>query len=380
MTGLVSLVAGVALSAMTGTLESLPGLLLLQPATLAMTGNIYGAFGSRLGTSLHTGTFRLTTRLDSVVGQNTLASLVLGVVVSVATAVAAKGVAVAFDVTPTMSLADFVVVSTVAGTFAGLVLVAIALALAALAARRGWDLDNVVVPVVSAAGDVLAVVGLLIGAQGAGIEPLTPVLAALLVVVAALAVVSVRRSALDLLATVVWESMPVLVLAALLDLVAGIAAEKRLEDFVTVEVLLILLPGFLGGAGALGGVLSSRLSTRFHLGLIAPEPVPTAAAWSEATLVVTLSVPVFALRGATAQMAAWFTGASSPGMADLVAVSVLGGLLATLVVVAVGYYGTLVAVRFGLDPDTYGIPIVQSTLDVVGVFTLLLAAAAVGIV
>ncbi|RMH76023.1 MAG: hypothetical protein D6683_10550, partial [Actinomyces sp.] len=141
VTGLVSLVAGVALSAMTGTLESLPGLLLLQPATLAMTGNIYGAFGSRLGTSLHTGTFRLTTRLDSVVGQNTLASLVLGVVVSVATAVAAKGVAVAFDVTPTMSLADFVVVSTVAGTFAGLVLVAIALALAALAARRGWDLD-----------------------------------------------------------------------------------------------------------------------------------------------------------------------------------------------------------------------------------------------
>ncbi len=380
VTGLVSLGAGVVLSEMTGTLESLPGLLLLQPATLAMTGNIYGAFGSRLGTSIHAGTFRLTARLDSVVGQNTLAALVLGIMVSVVTAVAAKGVAVAFDVSPTMSLADFVVVSTVAGTFAGLVLVAVALGLAAGATRWGWDLDNVVVPVVSATGDVLAVVGLLVGSRGAGRATLTPLLALLLVAVSLVAVLSVRRSALDLLSLVVRESMPVLVVAALLDLVAGITAEKRLDDFVSFEVLLILLPGFLGAAGSLGGVLSSRLATRFHLGLIAPDAVPSRPVWSEALLVVTLSVPVFALRGVTAQMVSWWSGAGSPGMVDMVAVAVLGGILATVVVVVVGYYGTLVAVRFGLDPDTYGIPVVQSTLDVVGVFTFLLAATAVGIV
>ena len=35
--------------------------------------------------------------------------------------------------------------------------------------------------------------------------------------------------------------------------------------------------------------------------------------------------------------------------------------------------------RFGLDPDTYGIPMVTSSLDLVGAFTLIVAVAAVGV-
>ena len=57
-----------------------------------------------------------------------------------------------------------------------------------------------------------------------------------------------------------------------------------------------------------------------------------------------------------------------------------GGLMATVCVVVVAYYATIVAVRFGLDPDTYGIPMVTSTLDFVGAFTLILAIVALGVV
>ena len=53
------LLAGLTLGAITGTLEDLPGLLVLVPAAIGMRGNIFGALGSRLGTSIHTGTFRL---------------------------------------------------------------------------------------------------------------------------------------------------------------------------------------------------------------------------------------------------------------------------------------------------------------------------------
>src|SRR5205814_10319333 len=69
------LLAGLTLGAITGTLESLPGLLVLVPAAIGMRGNIFGALGSRLGTALHTGTFRRSRRLDTVVGQNLAASL-----------------------------------------------------------------------------------------------------------------------------------------------------------------------------------------------------------------------------------------------------------------------------------------------------------------
>ena len=66
-------------------------------------------------------------------------------------------------------------------------------------------------------------------------------------------------------------------------------------------------------------------------------------------------------------------------LAGLLTCLVLGGLLATVFVVVVAYYATVVAVRFGLDPDTYGIPMVTSSLDFVGAFTLILAIVAVGL-
>jgi mgtE-like transporter len=50
-----------------------------------------------------------------------------------------------------------------------------------------------------------------------------------------------------------------------------------------------------------------------------------------------------------------------------------------VLVVVVAYYTTMAAYRFGLDPDTYGIPVVMSALDLVGAFTLILAMVAVGV-
>ena len=40
---------------------------------------------------------------------------------------------------------------------------------------------------------------------------------------------------------------------------------------------------------------------------------------------------------------------------------------------AVAYYSTIASVRIGLDPDTYGIPLVTSTMDLLGAFALILA-------
>src|SRR5258707_15748832 len=69
--------AGLTLGAIPHTLQTLPGLLVLVPAAIGMRGNIFGALGSRLGTMIHTGTFRLSRRADTDVGQNILASLTL---------------------------------------------------------------------------------------------------------------------------------------------------------------------------------------------------------------------------------------------------------------------------------------------------------------
>src|SRR3954452_17324894 len=90
------LLAGLVLGSITGTPEQLPVLLVLVPAAIGMRGNVFGALGSRLGTAIHTGTFRLSRRSDTVVGQNILASLTLTLSISLALAVLAKAVAVGF--------------------------------------------------------------------------------------------------------------------------------------------------------------------------------------------------------------------------------------------------------------------------------------------
>src|SRR6476659_10511967 len=98
------LIAGLTLGSITGTLAALPGLLVLVPAAIGMRGNVFGALGSRLGTLIHTGTFRVSRRLNTPVGQNVAAALILSLSTSLALAVLAKSIAVAFGVDPSISV------------------------------------------------------------------------------------------------------------------------------------------------------------------------------------------------------------------------------------------------------------------------------------
>ena len=45
----------------------------------------------------------------------------------------------------------------------------------------------------------------------------------------------------------------------------------------------------------------------------------------------------------------------------------------------VGFHAAVATYRFGLDPDNHGIPIVSSSLDLLGVLSLILAIVALGL-
>jgi mgtE-like transporter len=88
---------------------------------------------------------------------------------------------------------------------------------------------------------------------------------------------------------------------------------------------------------------------------------------------------VFVINGAGAAMVAHLLNEASPGVWQMVAASVLGGAAAMVVVLAIAYYGAIVAVRTGIDPDTYGIPMVSSTVDLIGALTLIVAITTLGL-
>ena len=373
-----SVVAGVVLGRSHERLAELPGLLLMVPAAIALPGKIFGALGSRLGTAIHTGTFRLSLRSSSVVGQNVWASMVLTLVMSLVLALLASAAASSLGVDNAIGVADYVVISVVGGTLASVFVMLVTLGMATASVRWGLDPDNVTAPMVTAAGDVLALPALILASHLVRHDAVTPVAAAVVAAATVGSLVAAVRSKAPLLRTVLRESMPVLVLAGLLSLMAGVTVENRFDVFSDRPVLLVLIPGFLATAGALGGILANRLSSKLHLGLIGPSVVPQRQARSDVGLTVGLAMPVFAFLALVSHGAGSVVDLAGPGLGRLVGIALVGGALALVVVVAVAYYGTIAAVRFGVDPDSVGIPTVTAVLDLVGALTLVFAIGAIG--
>jgi mgtE-like transporter len=375
-----SLVAGAVLGAITGTLEKLPGLLVLVPAAIGLRGNVFSALGNRLSTAIHVGTFRLSARPETLLGQNIAASMALTLSMSLALAVIAKVVAVALGIPNTISVLELALISVVGGLLASLFVLVATVFLAAGSVRYELDLDNLVAPLVSTLGDVLTLPALWLATFLVEPDLVAEIGGPLVAAGAALSFVLAVRSGRDLLQRIVRESAPILMVAGGLSTMAGVAIEKRIGTFAAFPALLVLVPAFISSAGALGGILASRLATKLHLGVIAAESVPSSTARWDAGLVAMLAVPVYVLNGIGAHVVAGWLGERSPGLGHMVAASVGGGLFTVLFVVTVAYYGSVAAFRVGVDPDTYGIPIVTSSVDFVGAVALVVTIAALGIV
>ena len=70
---------------------------------------------------------------------------------------------------------------------------------------------------------------------------------------------------------------------------------------------------------------------------------------------------------------------ASPGVASMVGVSLIGGFIATCIAVVIAYYGSIATFRLGLDPDNHGVPLLTSSMDLVGAFALILAIVLLGV-
>jgi mgtE-like transporter len=374
------LVAGITLGSITHTLERLPGLLVLVPAAIGMRGNVFGALGSRLGTQIHAGTFRLSRRIDTDVGQNMAAALLLSLSVSAVLAVLAKVMSGAFGIHDTISIADFMVISVVGAILSSAVVLVITVAVAAYCANRDLDLDNVAAPLVTATGDIVTLPSLFVASFLVGFDVVSPVVGVLCAVAAVVAIsVAVRRRDLPVMRRIVLESLPVLALAGAVDVLAGMTIEKRFESFLTFPALLVLVPPFLEDSGSLGGILAARISTKLHLGTLGEGRSPWRAAPEDVLLIYLYAVPVFVFLGLTSVIAAHVVGLASPGAAEMMGVALLAGFLATSAAVVVGYYAAVTTHRFGLDPDNHSVPLVTSSLDLLGSLSLILAIAILGL-
>lgn len=374
--------AGLVLGHAQETLLLLPGLVILIPAAMGMRGSIGAALGSRIATGLHLGTISTFSAANKTVRANVYAALMLSILLSVFLAFLSKSLSDAFGLA-SISLSSFIVISVIGGTIAGLVLVAVTFATAVASYRRGWDLDNIQAPLITAAGDLFTIPSLLFAAyltqmySSSVDEAALAILAGCGLMVAYLILKKDMHP--DSYRTIVVQSVLVLAAAGTIDAVAGGLLEGRIQNLATVPVLLVLLPVFLEEGGNIGNTLASRLSTKLHLGTISTRMKLTVSLKREFMLSFLLSLFIFPLTGLLVYAASALAGVNGIAPGKLVLVTAVSGYVLTAVIMATTYLISVWSYRYNFDPDSTTIPIVTALADILGVLVLLSVASSFGI-
>jgi mgtE-like transporter len=371
-------VAGLTLSSITGTLQELPGLLVLIPAAVGMRGTIFGAIGARLGTSTHAGLFEATFRRRGVLAQNSEVAIVTTLSSSLYLAVLARLMMAAFGA-ESISLWDLLTISVIGGVLGSAFILAITIGLSVISYRRGYDLDAVATPMVTALGDMATLPTLYLATFIVRIDALNAGVAAACLGFALFAIVRGLTTDDPIVRRIVLEMTGVIIVTPLLDILAGAVLQAREPALRAAPAVLMLIPPFVSQAGALGGILSSRLTSKLQLGVITPRGRPEAPALVDASLVVIFGLAVFTFIGAVAFGLSELVGTDHPGAAAIIGGSVLAGLLVLPITITVAYYVAIITARFGFDPDNHGVPIITSVMDLAGVACVLLVLSVMGI-
>jgi mgtE-like transporter len=373
-----SFIAGLILASITHTLSALPGLLVLIPAAVGMRGTIFGAIGARLGTASAAGTFETNLKRGGVLAQNVEVAFVTTFTSSLWLAALAKLATSALG-EPSISFWDLVTISVVGGALGSVLILLVTMLLSVVSYRRGYDLDSVATPMVTALGDMATLPVLFLATFLIRNDVVNAILAGLCIVVTVAAVVRLVIGDQPGVRRIVLEMTAVIALTPFLDIAAGSLLQAKEPVLARLPALYILIPPFVSQAGALGGILSSRLSSKLQLGVITARGLPERPAVVDASIVVLLGLVIFTMIGVVGFGLAAVVGQPGPGAADTIVGTVLAGLLVLPLILVVGYYLAVLTSRFGLDPDNHAVPIITSVLDLAGVVALLLAMSLSGV-
>ena len=379
--GLVAtLIAGTVLIAFRGRLEAVPGLLILIPAAIGMRGSIFGSLAARLSTGILTGEFTREIRRDNFLGRQVEAATLLSVSTAAEAGLLAWLVARMFG-RETVALLDLVAISVVAGVAASVILLGVTIVIARQAEQRGWNMDDVGAPLITATGDLITLPILLVSSWFLlEVQALAPITGLVGLAAAAYAVSRGLRHPERSIRGIIRESLAVLTIAVTLQVLAGIVLEGQEEALVEqVPAVLGLVPAFAATCGSLGGMLASRLSSKLHIGLLEARLFPGRLAGLDVSLTFLLALLSFSGTGAIGWVGARLLGTDPPSVLVLVGVALVGGLLATAALSTVSYAAATATFRFGLDPDNHGIPIVTATMDLLGILCLVAAVALTGV-
>ncbi len=152
----VDILVGVGLAFMRGSLEELPGMLIMVPAFLEMRGNIGGTLASRLSSGLHMGIIEPKLKLSKELAQNLIGSFTLNLILSAFVGCLAHFMCILFGF-KSAGLLTLFLLAVIAGVLSSLILMSITTIMTIKAYQKGLDPDVVIGPYVTTLGDFVSI-------------------------------------------------------------------------------------------------------------------------------------------------------------------------------------------------------------------------------
>ena len=168
---------------------------------------------------------------------------------------------------------------------------------------------------------------------------------------------------------IVRNMFPLLVALSVIVLWAGIRledAEALLDEY---GLLAMMVPVMVGMGGNLGAIVSSRLTTRLHLGTTAFDPRDRHL-WATVAATLALATTVFSVLAVGTWVIGVVVGNGLP-LRTLLFISLSSGLSLAAIALVFSVATTYGSYRLGIDPDDTTIPIVTNVVDVFGMLLFL---------
>ena len=366
------LFTGIILGNMEFYLETFPGLMVIIPGAIGMRGNIFGSFGSRLSTHLHIGTLSPEFKRSDILTENITSSIILTMVLSVLLGIIAKAVCIIFNF-PSISLFDFVLISFIAGLISSIVMLPITMFISLKSFENGWDPDNITTPLIAAFGDFFtlpAIVAAIHIVQFVTIVPIVEKILFALVIISTVVALAAGYTSDKEIRNIVRQSTPVLFVCSILGTLAGGILNGSITTLLKSQTLLTLVPLFSGESGGLVSVLSARLSSGLHSGLIEAELKPGKVTLENFSIVLFLSLIMFPVIGFLAEASTTVLGNTGVNYLNAILISLIAGMIVVGVMLFIVFYISTISYRKGLDPDNIVIPLSTSLTDSISTLVL----------
>lgn len=170
--------------------------------------------------------------------------------------------------------------------------------------------------------------------------------------------------------TILKESFPMLLVAGAISVLAGLILHNNGEILFTLPGILVIIPPFNNMGGSVTSVLSCRLSSALHLGMINPKIKKTKTLERNIIATLIISVISFTALGLIAWGFNTLLGLRGLDILMFPVVTLAAGITTVAILSALSVVFSYVSYSRGIDPDNWVIPLLTSVGDFVGLLLI----------